>query len=114
MIGLVLQRLSEQTLALEHDLVAVEIDAVTVACGCRSASCHSPGTDRHPSPTGSGSPETSTQDRVEDVADVAVDVVTEGAQAHADLRGRHTRAARELDGIDEVAHERSALRRRFR
>ena len=45
--------------------------------------------------------------RVEDVADVAVDVVAEGAQADADLRGGDAGATGQLDGVDEVAHERA-------
>ena len=60
-VGLVLQRLRHAAVALEFDRVAVEVDAGDRArAGSARRGKQNPGTDRQPSSTSSGSPETST------------------------------------------------------
>lgn len=104
-IGLVLQRLGEQPVALEHDVVAVEVDAgdarprvaerVVPEAGHRQASL--PHRLRLAAHFG--------EHRVQHVPDVAVDVVAEGAQRDTDLRRRDPRTTGQLDRVDEVGHE---------
>ncbi len=91
--------------------VAVEVDAAA-----RERTDSAAEGTRSPAPTGSprrrasGSPETSTSSRVDDVGDLVVDVDTERAQRDADLVGRQSGAARLLDRLDEVGDQRGRLR----
>ena len=87
---------------------------MTVAYGWRSASCQKPGHRQAALADELGLARDLDEHRVEHVADVAVDVVAERAQADADLRGGDAGAAGQLDGVDEVVDERARCRRRSR
>ena len=78
---------------------------MTVACGWRSASCQRPGHRQAPFADELGLSRDFDEHGVEDVADLAVDVVAESPQAHTDLRGGEAGATGKLDGLDEIANK---------
>ena len=102
-----LERLRHEALPLQDDLVAVQVDAdhlrprvpqgVVPETRHRQAALADAG----------GLPRHLDQNRVEHVADVAVDVVAEGADADTDLRCGDAGAAGDGDGVQKILDERA-------
>ena len=102
-----LQRLGEQPVALEHDLVAVEVDAGDARPGVTQRVVPESGHREASLPHRLRLAAHFGEHRVQHVADVTIDVVAEGTEAHADLGGGDAGPTGQLDGVDEVGHERA-------
>ena len=105
MVGLVLQRLREQSLAAQVDGAPVEVGAGHARPRVAEPREAEPGHGEAALVDGFGVTAHLDELGVEHIPDDAVDVVAEGLQPDTDLRCGYSGAAGNLDGVEEVGDE---------